>query len=268
MTIKFGSITNPSKEILKEIGDIMKNGFDFVEIGMEGPKAMPSSILRKRDKILSLLKKYKTFAIGHTAFWINLGSPYESVRKAWIEESKRMIETARELGMKYLNFHLYSKGMFYRDRKMSGKILDNHVKSLKELVEHGKNHGVGIMLENGHHEFDLSSLENYGYVLRKVRGLNAHIDVGHAMLGKDMGYAISFLTRFRKRLVHIHISDNYGVKDDHLPVTIGMLDLEKLVKTLKKIGYNKTITFEVFANDRSLAKFSMKKFRDAWRKRK
>ena len=187
MIPKFGNPTNPSNEILKEIEKIGKMGFDFAEIGIEGPKAFPEILVRKKREILKLLDKYGMFAIAHTAWFIDIGSPYENVRRAWVGEGKKAIEVANELGIKLVNFHFECiPPLLFKDGRTKRKILDNHVRSLRELVEHAKDHEITVMLENGVLNRGCSDAENYKYVVDRVKGLKVHIDVGHAFVHGGM----------------------------------------------------------------------------------
>jgi len=269
MMPKFGNPTRPSEDVVREIEKIGRLGFDFVEISIEGPKAFPEDVRKRKDGILRMLKKYKMFALGHTMWWCDLGSPYENVRKAWVQEGKNAIDIAHELGIKLVNFHFDSVPMFFKDRKIRKKILDNHVKSLGELVEYGRRHGMKVVLENGLLA-DLmaagrSDMESYKYIVDRVEDLDVNLDIGHAFIHGGMKNVLRFINTFRKRIEHIHLHDNRGKTDDHFPLGLGDIDYEKIIKALRKIGYDKTITFEVFSRDRDLVTFSMNKFRDAWK---
>jgi hypothetical protein len=99
----YGSLTNPSNEILDEISKIYGLGFDY-EVGIEGPEGNPLIIEKKRNEIRSLIPKFKQKPIGHTAYWIDLCSDYEYVRHAWILEAMREIKTARKIGIDLIKF--------------------------------------------------------------------------------------------------------------------------------------------------------------------
>ena len=71
--------------------------------------------------------------------------------------------------------------------------------------------------------------------------------------------ATKFIERFPDRIDHIHISDNLGEEDNHLPVGAGTVNFHEIVKALKGIGYAKTITLEVFSKDRDYLKMSRNK---------
>src|ERR671925_612064 len=123
----YGLLTNPSNEITSEISKIYELNFEYAEIGMEGPEGNPELINRKNDEIVKLLQRFKQKPIGHTAYWIDLGSDYEYIRHAWILEAIRDIRTARRVGIDLINFHAKLNGMFYGEKRKV--LLDNLIKS-------------------------------------------------------------------------------------------------------------------------------------------
>ena len=70
---------------------------------------------------------------------------------------------------------------------------------------------------------------------------------------------------FSDRLVHIHMHDNHGIQDEHLPLGEGKMDVRKVVKLLKEYSYGKTVTFEVFTSRADAAR-SKDLFRKLWEK--
>jgi sugar phosphate isomerase/epimerase len=54
-------------------------------------------------------------------------------------------------------------------------------------------------------------------------------------------------------------------RDEHLPVGGGIIDHEKAVNALKDVGYDRTITLEVFTNSND-AKSSANKLSSLWAK--
>lgn len=65
-------------------------------------------------------------------------------------------------------------------------------------------------------------------------------------------------------ITFVHFSDNKGINDDHLPIGAGIIDRENIIKQLKKIHYNKTITLEVWGKDRYYLLYSKDKIRKLW----
>ena len=266
--LKYGSLTNPSVEITKEIRRIAKGGFDYVEVGIEGPEGMPAILLKKKKKIVDLIRKKGLFAIGHTAWWMELASPLEEIRQIWVDEAKRSVDAAEALDITLLNFHFNIPYTLYLLKPATKKeILDNMVKTMKEIVKYGKPKGINIMLENTPLKKRVVDLKDYEYVLDRTPGLGAHLDVAHGFVTGGMKYITSYIKHFKKGILHVHVSDNDGVNDLHAPIGEGLIDWEAVVKALKDAGYDRTVTFEVFTNERDIIT-SRDDFRRLWEGRK
>ncbi|HKZ45137.1 MAG TPA: sugar phosphate isomerase/epimerase [archaeon] len=258
-------MTNPTIDVLKEIETIAKLGFDFVEIGIEWPEGTEDRLHEKRRKIIDLLGRYKLFSIGHTAWWIDFSSPYEQVRKAWIEESKKKIQVANILGIKRINFHTHATGMSPFHRKYHKQIMNNFLRSMKELSNFIKKYDMMMILENAAERGEITDFDDYKYIITKIPEVKVHLDVGHAFINGGMESIKSFITTFGNRIEHIHLHDNHGEYDEHLPIGNGKIDFPKVVRMLKKIGYSKTITFEVFTSKKDAVK-SREKIKKLWKK--
>lgn len=255
--VLLGRITNPGKNLIQEINKTKRLGFDYVEIGIEAP-----AILLYKNEILSILELSKKFnhpPIGHTTWWYELGSVFPSVRKGWIEQAKIDIKLANEFGIRLLNFHFMVFSKFLLQNKNSRKtVLGNYIKSLNELSSFARRYNITLMLENGEEKF-----ECYKYVLDKVSELKVHFDIGHAFISGGMPIIKKFISYFGSRIAHIHIHDNHGKHDEHLALRRGKINWKTVVSSLKKINYNKTITFEVFKSDKDLIK-SQTYFKKLW----
>ncbi|MBI4440521.1 sugar phosphate isomerase/epimerase [Candidatus Woesearchaeota archaeon] len=247
--IKFGRMTNPGEDIVMEIEKTRRMGFDYVEIGIEAPSGC--DVLKKRkDAISRSLKKFRHPAIGHTSWWYDLSSPYESVRNGWLVQAENDIESAHRLGIRLLNFHFIVPGKFVMSGKKSGMpVLNNYVESLNLLAETAKKKKMTIMLENAEHMF-----EHYMYVMGRCPKVSVHLDVGHAFLMGGMREILRYIAHFRNRIAHVHIHDNHGNADEHLALGKGRIKWKSVAAMLKKMGYDKTATFEVFNSDKDLIK--------------
>jgi sugar phosphate isomerase/epimerase len=261
---KFGRLTNPRENILKEIELTAKLGFDFVEIGIEGPGGDPEILMKNKGRIVKSINDKGLFAIAHTSWWFDLGSPYENVRKAWVQEGKRVIMAANGLEINLINFHSHSIGLFMGIPSAKKQILNNYVKSINELVDYGKSLGMKVMLENATERGEIRELRDLKYIIDSVRGLGFHLDIGHAYIHGGMKGVIDYIKVFYPKLWHVHVHDNHGKADEHLPVGSGKINFERIISALKKIGYNKIITPEVFGKTPASAQYSMKKLKKLW----
>lgn len=264
---QYGLLTDSIHRTTDEINKFAKLGFDYAEINIEEPYATPQGIMADRKKILALIKKHNMFALGHTAYWVDFGTSHKKVREGWIGEAKDMITAASELDIELLNFHFF--GGYSRARKVPEErkiFLDNFSNTMRTLSAFGKGKGVTLMLENmSPHSKTSYRIDDFGYVIRKVPSLMVHLDVAHAFVEGGNERIDEYIRRFSKKIVHIHVHDNNGKEDEHLPVGDGAINFKKVVSGLKGMGYDGTITFEVFTSD-SDARKSRDRFKRLWDK--
>ena len=258
----FGLLTNPSIDIVKEIIDIYDLGFDYVEIGIEVPEGNRQLLLSNKSQILDLLKKFKVpSTIGHTAHWIDLGSEYHSVRQAWILEAIEEVKAAKELGLTFVNFHSNINGLYIGKRRKI--VLDNWIYSLQEIVAYARKLNMEVMLENVPSSNGIHKVDEFRYIIDNVAGLKVHLDIPHAFTSGGMQEIVRYIRTFQDKIVHIHWHDNHGKFDEHLPIGDGLINHRSVVKELKDINYNKTITLEVFTNKQD-ARYSAEKLSKLW----
>lgn len=260
MPIKFGLLTNPANNILEEIKLIHKLGFDYVEIGVELPGGAPEIISKNKGMILKLIKKFDSSALAHTAWWIDFGSGYDPVRRGWVEEAKRSINVIKSLGIGKINFHFYSIGLTKMYKPYHKQILTNIITSLREVVNYANSKKLTVILENSPIKKSVVGIKEYKFVIDNVPSLKLHLDIAHAFIENGMTGIKEYILIFKDKLEHIHISDNHGKEDEHLPLGRGKIDFKQVDKWLKQINYDKTITFEVFTSKED-ARDSMLRFR-------
>lgn len=258
MPIKFGLLTNPANDILEEVKTIHKLGFDYVEVGIELPGGSPEFLIDYKKKIRELINKFNHPALAHTAWWIDFGAMYEKIRQAWVEEAKLCIDAAKALDIEKINFHFYSMGL--ENKPYQKEILRNIIKSLKEVVLYSNSKGIIAFLENTPNKKSLVSIREYKFVIDNVPKLKVHLDIGHAFIENGMIGIKDYIFAFENKLEHVHVHDNHGGGDEHLPLGKGKINFEQVAKWLKQINYDKTITFEVFTGKED-AKISMTKFK-------
>ena len=175
----------------------------------------------------------------------------------------REIRTAKKVGIDLINFHSNLNGMFYGEKRKT--LLDNMVKSLKEIVRYAEKCKVHMMLENVPYSNGIHDIIEFKYIIDNVPSLLVHLDIPHAFTSGGMKSVLDYINTFRDKIIHIHWHDNHGRKDEHLPIGEGLIDHEKTVRALKNIEYDRTITLEVFTNSND-AKSSTDKLKIMWAK--
>ena len=249
---KIGYPTHPRKPILPEIEWIGKNGFDFVDLFLEEDEGTPEKINIKEVK--KLLEKYKLDAVGHTAWYLPIGSPVKRLRKAAIEELREYFKVFNKLEVNLVTVHAnWPSGIFTQEEGIKFQ-----VETLKKVIEIAKNYEITIIYEPTPMYHD--SIENTEKILSLVPELYLHFDIGHANLwGRKPD---KFFKKFYRKIKHIHLHDNDGMRDLHLPMGCGVIEWRVLLPLIKR-HYSGTITLEIFVEDKDfvlLVKEKLTKF--------
>ena len=160
------------------------------------------------------------------------------------------IGTAATLAADHISIHMGSFGEHAVRSKALARIAD----ALMIAAPSAEKKGVSLCLENTTVCFSKreigAAMEDFTFVYRRVSSsaLRMTLDTGH---GNITGTLIELVRRFGARIANIHVSDNDGVKDLHLPPFQGTSPLNALVKILDKEGYRGPFTFEFPADDKT-----------------
>ncbi len=98
-------------------------------------------------------------------------------------------------------------------------------------------------------------------------GFPTRIASGHAKLERGYDRWEEYLAMLGKKLLHVHLSENDGSADQHLPpgsAPRSTTDWPKHVAKLKTTGYDGTITLEVFSPDKEYLFVSRDLLRKWW----
>lgn len=255
--MKLGAMNHPGRNLADEIEWIGKHGFDFIDLTLEAPKANPASA--DPSLIADLCARYNLEVVGHTSPFIPIGSASEAVRSAAVDEHIRSLDFFASVGAKKVTFHVDPR----RGAEPISANIENNLKSFIRLAEESTARGIAPMLE--HFEEAYNNVANLKCFFDAVPQLLFHLDIGHANLWVSKNCTSELLKTFAGRLGHVHVSDNFGGKDDlHLPIGAGKIKWKKMVALLKRHGYDGTITVEVFSNDRAYLLYSRDRLRALW----
>jgi sugar phosphate isomerase/epimerase len=238
-----GTMNHPAHNIVDEIRWMSELGFEFIDLTLEPPRAGAWQVdLRE---IRTALEDHNMQIVGHTAYYLPLCHPFESVRRAAVEELKICLEAFGQLGASWMNLHPDSKAPLH-DRRF---VIERNLQTVRELLPLARDVGVGLMIENLPGSFN--TVVQLAQLLDPVPELGLHLDVGHANLLVESNTTDDLLAAFGPRLQHVHMHDNKGGEADlHLPLGSGNIDNTRYVRALQNAGYNGTITLEVFTADR------------------
>jgi sugar phosphate isomerase/epimerase len=255
--MQIGAMNHPAREPIEEIRMFSSMGLEFVDLTIEPPCAAAWRVDPK--EIRRVLDDLGMGVVGHTAFYLPIASPFDSMRCAAVDELKRSVDIFAAVGSKWMNFHPDPRA-FFHERPF---VIKQNLISVQEIIEHGRQQGVGIMVENIPAGFNSAS--SLGELLDPLPDLGLHLDIGHCNLQVSKNTSEEILARYGTRLKHLHLHDNNGGNADlHLPLGVGRIDFRHEIPVVKAAGYDGTITLEVFAEDKHYLEYSRDVLRRLW----
>jgi len=235
--MKIGVMNNPAKSVYDEVTVFGQARFDFVDLTIEGPAALEIEVA----KLQAILDSYGMSVTGHTDPCLPYAYPIPAIRDACLEELERCAKIFSALGSAIMNIH----PSYFCPPAMRNNIVDLNIEALKPIVEMAASYGLTVVFENFRAPFDRVSIIKA--IMDEVPGLALHLDFGHTNFGTDNHYV--FCKKLGRSIRHVHFSDNRGREDNHMPLGVGSINWNNAVKSLKAIGYDDTITLEVFCDD-------------------
>jgi len=252
---------------VEEIEFAGKHGFQGFELAFEHPEATPEQILKKRRRILDTFSRYNLVRIGHTQSFVNICDFSEPIRRASLQETIKALEVAHRLDIGFLTVH---PGFLWP--VMTGKkALKKTCESLRKLLNVADDFNLILGLENLPPRFFpprgyFSRTEEFDVVFSQIASqrLKLVFDVAHASFPQS-DPPLNFIDKFNEKLAHVHLSDNLGQRDDHLPLGAGRVDYKTPIKELRRRNYSGTITLEFFSKDRDYLLMSKRKLEELLR---
>ncbi len=258
--MKIGAMNHPSRNVGKEIDWIGQHGFDFVDLTLEPPAAAPDHI--DPAAVRAALDRHGLGVVAHTAWFLPFGSPFASVREACLGEFRRALRVSHQVGARVMNAHYSKPPKFFRQEQA----VQWQAEILARLCDEAAGLGVTVVLEHVPHGGS-QQLENIVAIMERVPLLRFHLDSGHAKLEPGYDRWEEYLDRLGPKLRHVHLSENDGTADQHLPLAAAprnTTDRPQHIKKLKATGYDGTITLEVFAPQKEYLLVSRDLLRRWW----
>lgn len=185
------------------------------------------------------------------AKWGNgsIASNDNKIRKQAIQEIKKSIDWAAELGCDYVDVWPGQDGYdypFQADYQDAWKRLRE---AIEECAQYNKKVKVLVeykIKEPRTHCF-VSNVSKVILLLQGIKNTGCLLDVGHSLAaGENMAEAASLLANYNM-LSYLHLNDNYRMWDDDLLVSsIHVVEYLELIYWLKKLRYDGWLTLDIF----------------------
>ncbi len=210
------SMTSYNGRTLRDFGrwleEAEKLGFDFVELVSEWPNFLTRESWKAYADVLASFKLEVTI---HAPFSdVNIGSLNERIRRTSLEVLRETLEVGSHLDALAVTVHPgHCSPASMRYRADYNRV---HKDSLKKLEGLSEEFGVVVGVENmpTFPILDAQTPERLKELLEETQ-LGVTFDVGYL---NTVGLPLErFLELLRGRIVHAHLHDNNGERDEHLP---------------------------------------------------
>jgi len=189
-----------------------------------------------------------------------------------MDEFKRAIDVAEELPFSRMVLHMGGSREAADPRKR-----DAAFSTLEHLVLHVKHIGVTLCVENTTSELGQPEYLRAFVDETRLTGLRFNFDIGHAHLrdGEEADRIAKAFEPMRELVASVHLHDNHGEKDEHLPPYDGSINWENAIEILNSSSEkNLPIVLELkektgadspdMAEQLAAARTAMDKFEKAW----
>lgn len=216
---------------------------------------MPSNLDENRNRIIdqynTILKNYKGLLTIHGPYIDLHPSSFDPlVRDVCAQRYRQALTTATALNAKYMVVHSdYAPIVHYEGYEVY--LLEQSILFWKDLIREFEASKVTVVIENVHNR----NPHLIGNIIDAVDSpyLGACLDTGHAhALGKS--HLTTWVKSYGQHLQYIHLHDNHGEQDQHLPLGEGNIDFEVFFASLKEAHYDSIMICEIFGEIESQQK--------------
>jgi len=205
-------------------------GYSGWEIVNEGRQRLTAETIPLAREIVETTDLVITIHLPYSD--LNLASMNQPI---W-EETVRQMKECISLASEFCGLAVVHPGYLSPlGKQMPDRAWEQNILGLQEICDHAEEFGMRIAVEN---MLNIESMlgrtpEEIQGILENVRreNLGFVFDVGHA---NTNGNVDSFLA-LKEKMIHVHVHDNKGARDEHLPVKSGNVNWRRVAKGLE--GY-------------------------------
>lgn len=173
------------------------------------------------------------FSIHPPAWDVNVAAPLAALREAAAFLNRKAVELCVELNASQIVYH---PGYYDSSSRFSkNRAIDFSYQQLEQLIAAAKPHGITIAFENiGGPASSLFSQSEFIHALDGIDdSVQFLLDLGHANVNAwDIPHTIDSLAG---RLCALHIHDNDGTGDSHLPIGTGTICWPDVFSAMKQL---------------------------------
>ena len=241
----FGGYTQDQS---KSIEWIAESGFRYIDYNFHTDYCLRNGCLGKNaEQYMDMLKRCEErLGVKIVQAHAPIGNPFMENGDALTEATILSVNACAKLGIRDLVIHsAYAPGLSREETIEKNK--DFYMPILREAEKHD----ISILTENLYKMTEPNTfwIDNAKDLLALIEYVDHPLfqavwDTGHAnMQETSQAESIRLLGRHLRGL---HVNDNFGEVDSHIPPGFGTMNLDDLLCGLRSIGYDGYFTFEAF----------------------
>jgi len=217
----------------------VKYDFEAFEILAQFPQYDPD-LVSHADKLKAkeIIKSTGIALSIHAPFSsLNIATPNAGIREESIRQVKASVDLCADLEGRLVVIHngdYIFEGAREKAPELAELQWNQNIDALKQIANYADSRGVILCLENiGFEPFIIDDTVDDMLQIREQVGSPALffcLDLGHAELNNE---STSALEKMRPYIRHVHLTDNYGQKDDHLIIGQGNFDYSPYLDFLR-----------------------------------
>ena len=213
---------------------------------------LPTFTPKRIDQLRDFAEKNCIDLSFHAPYTLNLAERIPFIRKSHLAFIKKCLSVARSLNATHVTCHLGSFNGMTSWPWLRKQMLDKVIGSLNEINEYCQLCKVPLALENtislraGSDIYFLGDcIDDFDYIFNSIESkwMRFCLDIGHANTTEG---ALSYIERFKSKIINVHFHDNTGIHDDHLDIGDGTVPWEEITQALKAIPFTGPYVSECF----------------------
>ncbi|MGV3661449.1 MAG: sugar phosphate isomerase/epimerase family protein [Prosthecobacter sp.] len=225
---------------------IRESGFDEIEV-CSFPQHLEFRDEHEVRRAAAAMRSFGMRAVSfHAPFAdrIDITSPDDGVREAAVQELLRACEAAACLGSGHVVLH---PGPEREGRPPDAEFVErmrHAAVSLNRIAARCCELGVSLLLENMLAHLMFGHVRDMMYLLGEIKtyDVGTCLDTGHAHLAREMDVVIQKLSGHLKM---VHVNDNFGDWDAHLPPGEGSIEWPRVMQELRRHGFRGGLVLEL-----------------------
>lgn len=231
--MKLGNISySTSTEIYSDfmwVYELEDMGYTGWEIVQEGSQTLNENNIKFVREIKETTNLQVTMHLPFSD--MNLAGLNDNIRNEVLNQMYKCLDFGKDI----VNLAVVHPGYLSPySSKLPEKAWNTHIESIQQVCDYANQYHIVIALENmpdmpkifGKYPDEM--VKTLMEIDRDNLGMT--LDVGHA---NTLGLIDEFFDQCSSQIIHMHIHDNHGIRDEHLPLGKGNIDWKKVIKYTK-----------------------------------